>query len=116
MPTWDRDGLLDRLGGDTDLALELGQLFLKGLPGQIAALDSALATRDSEAVDRAAHALKGASSSVGAEACRATAVLIRGLAAEGRLAEVQPLVDGLRVQSEAFRAALGRATGGAAIP
>ncbi|MEK6597305.1 MAG: Hpt domain-containing protein, partial [Gemmatimonadota bacterium] len=85
LPTWDRPGLVDRIGGDEDLARELGALFVEGLPELIEAVRLAVEQGDFEAMERAAHTLRGAAANVGAEAFQAAAMTIRRLAEAGRL-------------------------------
>jgi len=63
---FDRDGLLDRLMGDEDLANEIIDDFLKQIPDNLFALKNALNKKDLLLVKREAHIIKGASGNVGA--------------------------------------------------
>jgi HPt (histidine-containing phosphotransfer) domain-containing protein len=58
-PSWSRAELLDRLGGDEELLQELCQIFLKESPKLMEQLRLGMADGDAEAVQRAAHSLKG---------------------------------------------------------
>jgi PAS domain S-box-containing protein len=57
---FDAPAALSRLGGDRALLAEIARLFLDGLPGRMRDIKNALAARDGQAIERAAHALKGA--------------------------------------------------------
>jgi two-component system, sensor histidine kinase and response regulator len=58
-PSWSRAEVLDRLGGDEELMRELCQIFLKESPKLMEKLRQGMAEGDAEAVQRAAHSLKG---------------------------------------------------------
>jgi len=58
-PSWSRAEVLDRLGGDEELLQELCQIFLKESPRLMEKLRQGMANGDAEAVQRAAHSLKG---------------------------------------------------------
>ena len=103
LSTWDRPALVDRIGGDEDLARELGVLFVEGLPELIEAVRLAVEQGDSVAADRAAHTLNGAAANVGAEAFQAAAMTIRRLTEAGRLPEARGVVDRLPDLAERFR-------------
>jgi len=57
--TWDIPQTLERLGGDEKLLHEVVQIFLEGTPGRLVALQQAVTERNAEALERAAHSLKG---------------------------------------------------------
>jgi DNA-binding response OmpR family regulator len=54
---FDRDGLMDRLMGDTLLAQTVLKTFLASVPGQIAAFAKAVDDSDAVAARRAAHSI-----------------------------------------------------------
>ena len=56
----DREAFLDRLGGDEDLAKQLIELLLRDLPQLTGAVAKAVGERQAHALERSAHALKGA--------------------------------------------------------
>jgi HPt (histidine-containing phosphotransfer) domain-containing protein len=58
-PAWSRAEVLDRLGGDEELMHELCQIFLKESPKLMEKLRQGMADGDAEALQRAAHSLKG---------------------------------------------------------
>jgi CheY-like chemotaxis protein/HPt (histidine-containing phosphotransfer) domain-containing protein len=70
---FDREEALARGGGDMELLLEIAKLFLDECPSQLAEIRDAVARSDSEALERVAHALKGAVGNFGAKLVYAAA-------------------------------------------
>jgi HPt (histidine-containing phosphotransfer) domain-containing protein len=66
-PVFDYDDFLDRIDGDVDLLKEVIEIFLKDTPGILANLYSGIKSGDTEAVERAAHTLKGATANISAK-------------------------------------------------
>ena len=56
---WNMDETLERLGGDETLFQEVIEIFLDDVPKHMASLERAIAAGDAEAVEGAAHTLKG---------------------------------------------------------
>ena len=61
----DMGALLDRLGGDADLARQVIAVFLEDYPVQLELIHEALVRRDGPEVERLAHRLKGSSANLG---------------------------------------------------
>lgn len=59
-PVFEREQVLFNLGGDEELLEQLIQMYAEDEPRLVADIDTAIATRDAEALHNAAHALKGA--------------------------------------------------------
>jgi signal transduction histidine kinase/ActR/RegA family two-component response regulator len=59
-PGWNAEQLVERVGGDRELAAQMARLFIGEAPRLLSAVDSAVRSGDREALRRAAHALKGA--------------------------------------------------------
>jgi HPt (histidine-containing phosphotransfer) domain-containing protein len=57
---FDLDEALNQVDGDLDMFLTLAELFVEHGPKDCAAIKAALGARDSDAVAKAAHRLKGA--------------------------------------------------------
>ena len=70
VPIFDRDGFLDRLMGDAEMAQMVIEVFLDDIPKQIESLKAAIDATDVETVERISHTIKGASANVGGEALR----------------------------------------------
>jgi len=64
---FDLSGALERVGGDQELLKEIADLFLEDAPQILAAVRSAVESGDAEALQRAAHSLKGSVANFGAE-------------------------------------------------
>jgi two-component system sensor histidine kinase/response regulator len=56
---WDVAETLERLGGDEMLLREVLQIFLDGTPTRVATLRQAVTEQKAEALEKAAHSLKG---------------------------------------------------------
>ena len=81
-------------------------LFLKDTPARIEALTQAIAAHDAGALARAAHAIKGAASNVGAAAMRQQADALESAANEGMPADAALRAAKLRELWDETRAAL----------
>ena len=57
--SFDQGQALDRLGGDTDLLLQIAEIFCQTAPPKLAEIRQALAAGDAGTLTRAAHSLKG---------------------------------------------------------
>lgn len=80
---YDRQALLDRVGGDEMLVTELFSIFLADVPTRLAAIDAALTDEDWPNVSTAAHALRGAALNLSADRVGAAAKALE-LAADAR--------------------------------
>jgi HPt (histidine-containing phosphotransfer) domain-containing protein len=106
VPVFDKAGLFSRLMDDADLVRSVIEIFLSDMPGQLDALDTAVAVGDRESAERLAHSMKGAASNVGGEAFRYAAAAIEDLAHAGDLATVVPRLAELRTQFGRLRDAM----------
>ncbi len=96
LPVFDPSRLLDQFGGEPEILVELRDLFLQDFPQQLERMQSGIAAGDADAVARAAHSLKGASGTFGAERVFQVALAIERLAREGQLDGVTMGLDLLR--------------------
>ena len=64
----DRTKMLERIGGDRDLLKEVAGIFVSECPRMISDIRNAVKDGDAEALQKAAHALKGSVSNFAAEA------------------------------------------------
>ena len=103
---FDRDGLLDRLTGDEDLAREIIDEYLTQTQHGIAGLKRDLDNGDAPLVRRGAHTIKGASATVGAVSLQAMAGRIEMAAATGDLDTSASLIAQLDEQLDAFKLAV----------
>jgi len=95
-PVFDRDGLLERLGGDVELVDEIVQIFLESADELLAAVESAVADGDAHRVERAAHSLKGALLNIAAEPVSERAHRLEQAGRSGELELCSDLLDDLK--------------------
>lgn len=76
---------LARVDGDHQLLAELAALFLDSCPAMQAALQEALARGDAQAVQHAAHTLKGSVGNFGAQAAFDAALALEQMGRQGDL-------------------------------
>jgi CheY-like chemotaxis protein len=105
----DWQAALARLDGDGELLGELAQLFLNDLPKQMTAVREAIEQQQRQALERAAHTLKG---SVGNFAARAAFQAVRNLemlARQGNLTEAPEAFKALKVEIDRLERTLKNA-------
>jgi two-component system sensor histidine kinase/response regulator len=81
----DRAAVMERLGGDADLFADVIGLFLEDCPPRVAAIKAAIDGRDAEALRAAAHVLKGVAANLSAAGLFEAAQTLERLGAESRL-------------------------------
>jgi HPt (histidine-containing phosphotransfer) domain-containing protein len=101
----DRAVALSRVGGDTELLREIGQLFLEEYPTMLTQLAAAVANQDAATVDRTAHSIKGSVANFGAQAAYQAALELEEMGrmknlgeAPMRLGELQRALAALHVE------------------
>jgi len=105
-PVFDREGLLDRLGGDSELVDEIVGIFLESADEQIATVESAVADGDAHRVERSAHSLKGALLNIAAESVAERALRLEQAGRSGELELCSPLLDDLKQEFDLLLQAL----------
>ena len=85
----DRAALLARVSGDMEPLAELVRLFLDTYPSTLSEVREAVARADSEAVERAAHNLKGSVSYFSAKGAFEAALSLEKMGRENNLRDVQ---------------------------
>jgi PAS domain S-box-containing protein len=91
-------GLLERLGGDAELAATLAVTFTKDAAGQVAKLKAAVAAGRPDLAAEVAHRLKGASGSIGGSALFRIAGNMEKAGNQGDLARLEHLMPNLEHQ------------------
>jgi CheY-like chemotaxis protein len=102
----DRDALLDRFNGDSDLLREIAMVFVETSPGLVRDLHDAADRRDQETLKRVAHTLK---SSVGYFSAKSAVDLARSIeskASNGDWTDVEEQCAALDAAIERLRPAL----------
>lgn len=87
-----RAAVLDRLGGDAALLREISAIFLAEYPLLLARIREAVELGQPAALERSAHALKGAVSNFGAAAATQAALELEIIGRQKRLADAPAAV------------------------
>ncbi|OFV99814.1 MAG: hypothetical protein A3F68_05045 [Acidobacteria bacterium RIFCSPLOWO2_12_FULL_54_10] len=104
----DHKQLLERMNGDEDLLREAVTVFLQDYPKRLAEMSDALAIRDTEALERAAHTLRGAVGNFATGRAFAAAMELEEMGKLGRLDQADSAYALLRREIEQFDSALTR--------
>ncbi len=104
---FDRSILIESLGNDHDLYVEIVNLFLGHYPGELETLRTALAAGDAVKLHRTAHSLKGAISNFSApratEAARTLEFSAKGGMGDTTSQLVSDVIDAVEALAEAMR-------------
>ena len=103
---FDRDGFLNRIMGDEDLARTIVDCFLGDMPGQITRLKTAIAAGDGGLAGQQAHRIKGAASNVGGMALQGIAKSMELAGKTGDLEALGSLMPRLEEQFEFLKESL----------
>ncbi|MGD0920158.1 MAG: PAS domain S-box protein [Terriglobia bacterium] len=114
-PVWDFSAALARVDGDAELLGELARLFLGDCARLVSAIEAAVAGRDSEALERAAHALRSAIGNFDAQAALEAALKLEIMGREGHVAEAEEACAALERQVERLKPALAHLGGRVAL-
>ncbi len=96
---FDLEKTMETVLGDRGLFQEIAAVFLEELPGHLASIRAGIADRDAEALNRAAHSLKGSAGNFGADQAYAAAYHLEKL---GKNGELDKSADGLAKLEEAL--------------
>jgi HPt (histidine-containing phosphotransfer) domain-containing protein len=111
-PTWSRAEVLDRLGDDQELLEELCQIFLKESPKLMERLRQGMANGDAEAVQHAAHSLKGEVSYLAAAGATQAARRLEDMGHERNLSAVSEAIRVMERELDQLRQAIEGDAGG----
>ena len=103
LPVFDRDELLERLGGREEMLGRFIGMFNENVTCYLELLTKAIENGDTEQVRIQAHTIKGASANISARRVRHTSSIIEQHAREGRLTEAAGQLQLLESELEAFR-------------
>lgn len=102
----DRDGALDRLGGDAGLYARVLERFRLELPRSLSALDQALQRGERKEAHRLVHSLKGSAGTVGAQQLATAAQQLESMLAAPPTGAEQASIAALREMTDATLKAL----------
>ena len=103
---FDREALLDLVGGNPDYVEELITMFTESEAEYVSAIRTAAERNDSTALRAAAHVLQGVLASLVASAAREVACRLENVAIGGDLDAAPPLLEELDAEMETLRSAL----------
>ena len=86
---------LERLGGDEELLREVAGLFLDEYPMLMREIRTAAVLRDADALQRAAHSMKGSVSNFGADGVYQAAFALEQKGRAGELDALEPCIETL---------------------
>ena len=101
--TFDKEELLERLGGKDDMVPLFLDMFIENTAGYLVALREAFNTDNGEQVRIQAHTIKGAAANISALKIRATASALEIAAREGQRDEWRRLLAQLDSEYEKFK-------------
>ena len=107
---FEREEFLARLGGDETLALEMVEIFAAESPRMLATLRNAIDADDAEAVQRAAHNLKGSVSVFGGRPAVRAALTLEGMGREKGLSGARYAIITLEREVDRLNRALAAFT------
>ena len=102
---YDRSHLLASVDGNAEIAREIVALYVNESAGMISRLGRTIELQDLQAIEAAAHRLKGAMLAVGAGAA-AIAADLEELAHDGKLSACRERFASLRIEAKALNEAL----------
>jgi two-component system, sensor histidine kinase and response regulator len=108
VPDWDPAVMLERLGGDEELARQLVELFVSECPRMMAVVRDSVANADADQIRRAAHAFKGSVGNFTEDAPMTTAFELEQMGREGQIAGAPALLARLEREVADFLVALNR--------
>jgi len=97
---------LEVVDGDKDLFKEIVDLFLENLPDSIAQIRGAIANSDANALDKAAHSLKGSVGNFGTKRAFDAAYRLEVIGRQGKLAEADAVLSELEKELKDLEAAM----------
>ena len=109
---FDREEMLERLDGDTELLDDVLQVFLEECPRMLQELRGAVDQGDPKLVRRAAHSMKGALLNISAAPAADKANQLELLGSEEQLAESAPVLERLQQEVERLQQVLAEQTAG----
>jgi PAS domain S-box-containing protein len=102
----DKVGLLERLGGDSQLLSELIEVFLSESPSYLAAAQRALQEKNGQDLARAAHTIKGSAGNFVARATLKAAEQLEAFAEQGDFSRAQEAMSALEREMKRLDCAL----------
>jgi len=109
---FDLSKALEVVDGDMELFKEIADLFQKNLPDNIAQIREGIAKGDANALEQAAHSLKGSVGNFGAKRAFDAAYRVEVIGREGRLAEADSALSELEKELNDLEVSIKQALSG----
>jgi HPt (histidine-containing phosphotransfer) domain-containing protein len=103
---FDFQATIGRLADDVELYREMVRFYVDDSPLLVAELQTGLQEQDAAQIERAAHTLKGMSSTFDGKRVMAVAAEVEQLARSGQLAGIEPQLAALGTEARRLREAL----------
>ena len=103
---FDREEMLERLGGDDELLNDVLEVFLEECPRMMGEIVEAVSGQDVELVHRSAHSIKGALLNISAAAAAEEAKRLEAMAAEASLDGSYGALERLQTEIDRLQRAL----------
>ncbi len=101
---FDRSAFLERLDGDEELMEEIVQVFMADFPAQLAMLKDALSQDNAYALERQAHAMRGAAANIEAKTLKSIAFEIETAGNSKDISQADSLIEKLEMEFEELKA------------
>lgn len=106
LPVFDYDDFMERMDGDMDLLKEVIEIFLEDAPSLVGALRLAILGGDKDAMERAAHTLKGAAANISAKELQRLSGNMQEMIKKGEAAHIEKLLGKMETHYEELAKAL----------
>lgn len=106
LPVFDYDDFMERMDGDMELLKEVLEIFLEDAPNLMGALRLAIRGGDKDAMERAAHTLKGAAANISAKALQRLSSNMQEMIKKGEVVNIEKLLGNMEAHYEALDKAL----------
>lgn len=106
MSQLDREAVLDRVGGDESLLVEITEIFLEEYPSLIAEIRDAVQRQDATKLEHSAHTLKGSVSNFGVDSATNAAYQLEMLARRRQMDQAPEALQALELHFAALGPAL----------
>jgi PAS domain S-box-containing protein len=101
---FDRSAFLERLDGDEELMEEIVQVFMADFPNQLALLKDAISQDNAYALERQAHAMRGAAANIEAKSLKSIAFEIETAGNSKDMSRADSLIEKLEREFEELKA------------
>jgi HPt (histidine-containing phosphotransfer) domain-containing protein len=95
---FDRDVMLERMGGDSQLLDDVLTVFIEEIPGMMSEIRAAVSGEDAPALERSAHSMKGALLNITADSPAEVASQLEQRGSAGRLSDTAELLARLETE------------------